>query len=127
MPAASLPYHEPSIEDILILSTFLLALNLANSVLDRTLYCGLVGQVFVGVAWGTPGGGWLSEFMEHAIVQLGNLGLIMIVFEGKFNNSSSGGWFYNEISKDLTMIQQAVRRVPSPPCAPILRSRPASL
>ncbi|KAK8129815.1 hypothetical protein PG999_002195 [Apiospora kogelbergensis] len=91
MPAASLPYHEPSIEDILILSTFLLALNLANSVLDRTLYCGLVGQVFVGVAWGTPGGGWLSEFMEHAIVQLGNLGLIMIVFEGKPDDDTTGG------------------------------------
>ncbi|KAK6824741.1 hypothetical protein PG987_012235 [Apiospora arundinis] len=97
MPVASLPYHEPGLEDILILSTFLLALNLVNSALDRTLYCGLVGQVFVGVAWGTPGAGWLSEPAEHAVVQLGYLGLIMIVFEA-----------------------------PSPPCAPTSPSRPAS-
>ncbi|KAK8086588.1 Sodium/hydrogen exchanger family-domain-containing protein [Apiospora phragmitis] len=87
MPAVSLPYHEPGLEDILILSSFLLTLNIVNSVLDRTLYCGLVGQVFVGVAWGTPGGGWLSEPVKHAIVQLGYLGLIMIVFEGGSSNS----------------------------------------
>lgn len=82
--AASLPYHEPGIEDILILSSLLLALNLINSALDRTLYCGLVGQVLIGVAWGTPGGRWLSSSLEDAIVQLGYLGLIMIVFEGMY-------------------------------------------
>lgn len=82
--AASLPYHEPGIEDILILSSMLLAFNVINSVLDRTLYCGLVGQVLVGIAWGTPGGKWLSSSLEDAIVQLGYLGLIMIVFEGIF-------------------------------------------
>ncbi|KAK8026071.1 hypothetical protein PG990_003894 [Apiospora arundinis] len=87
MPVASLPYHEPGLEDILILSTFLLALNLVNSALDRTLYCGLVGQVFVGVAWGTPGAGWLSGPVEQAVVQLGYLGLIMIVFEGGSSSS----------------------------------------
>lgn len=81
--AASLAYHEPGIEDILILSTFLLALNLINSVLNRTLYCGLVGQLLIGVAWGTPGAKWLSPSLEEAIVQLGYLGLIMIVFEGE--------------------------------------------
>ncbi|KAK8038787.1 hypothetical protein PG993_007198 [Apiospora rasikravindrae] len=87
MPAASLPYHEPGLEDIIILATFLLALNVVNAVLDRTLYCGLVGQVFVGVAWGTPGGGWLSGPVERAVVQLGYLGLLMIVFEGGASSS----------------------------------------
>jgi Kef-type K+ transport system membrane component KefB len=84
--AASLPYHEPGIEDILILSSFLLVLNIVNSVLDRTLYCGLVGQVLVGIAWGTPGGKLLSSSLEDAIVQLGYLGLIMIVYEGMFSS-----------------------------------------
>ncbi|ETS73426.1 hypothetical protein PFICI_15031 [Pestalotiopsis fici W106-1] len=85
--AASLSYHEPGIEDILILSSLLLVLNLINSVLDRTLYCGLVGQVLIGIAWGTPGGKWLSSSLEDAIVQLGYLGLIMIVFEGGLSTS----------------------------------------
>jgi hypothetical protein len=80
--ATSLPYHEPSITQILTLSSLLLALNVVNAVLDRTLYCGLVGQVLLGIAWGTPGGKWLSHSVEESIVQLGYLGLIMIVFEG---------------------------------------------
>ncbi|KAF3014524.1 hypothetical protein E8E14_012153 [Neopestalotiopsis sp. 37M] len=85
--ATLLPYHEPGIEDILILSSLLLVLNVINSMLDRTLYCGLVGQVLVGIAWGTPGGKWLSSSLEDAIVQLGYLGLIMIVFEGGLSTS----------------------------------------
>lgn len=82
MSTASLPYHEPGLEDILVLAAFLLALNIVNAVLDQTLYCGLVGQVFVGVAWGTPGAGWLSAPAERAVAQLGYLGLVLIVFEG---------------------------------------------
>ena len=82
--ATSLPYHEPSITQILVLASFFLALNAVNAVLDRTLYCGLVGQVLLGIAWGTPGGKWLSGALEDAVVQIGYLGLILIVFEGRF-------------------------------------------
>ncbi|KAI6083662.1 Sodium/hydrogen exchanger [Hypoxylon rubiginosum] len=79
---SSLSYEEPSITQILVLSSFLLALNAADAVLDRTLYCGLVGQVLIGVAWGAPGAGWLSHDIQVAVVQIGYLGLILIVFEG---------------------------------------------
>ncbi|KAI4871182.1 Sodium/hydrogen exchanger [Hypoxylon rubiginosum] len=79
---SSLPYHEPSITQILVLSSFLLALNAADAVLDRTLYCGLVGQVLVGVAWGAPGAGWLGSEVQAAVVQIGYLGLVLVVFEG---------------------------------------------
>ncbi|KAK8077850.1 sodium hydrogen exchanger [Apiospora saccharicola] len=71
MTAASLPCHEPGLEDLLVLAAFLLALNLVNAVLDRTLYCALVGQVFVG----------------RAVVQLGYLGLVLLVFEGGASSS----------------------------------------
>jgi Kef-type K+ transport system membrane component KefB len=80
--APSLPYHEPGIEIILIQTSFLLLLNVVNAALDRFLYCGLLGQVLVGIAWGTPGAKWLSTNMEETIVQLGYLGLILLVFEG---------------------------------------------
>lgn len=79
---ASLPYREPGIVTILIISSFLLVLNAVNYILDRLVYCGLVGQIFVGIAWGAPGADWLSAEVQQAVVQLGYLGLILIVYEG---------------------------------------------
>lgn len=79
----SLPYHEPGIVTILIQTSFVLLLNVVNFLLDRTLYCGLLGQVFLGVAWGTPGAKWLTVEAEEVIVQLGYLGLLLLVYEGE--------------------------------------------
>jgi hypothetical protein len=83
---ASLPYHEPGIVIILLLTSFLLLLNVVNAALDRVLYCGLLGQVVVGITWGTPGAKWLSESFEETVVQLGYLGLILLVYEGPFSH-----------------------------------------
>ncbi|OAA65305.1 Cation/H+ exchanger [Niveomyces insectorum RCEF 264] len=80
---AALAYHEPSIEVILIQASFIILLNVLNWVLDKLVYCGLVGQILVGVAWGTPGLHLLTTDAEKVIVQLGYIGLIMLVFEGK--------------------------------------------
>lgn len=82
MEASSLPYHEPSIVQVLTLSSFGLLLNLTNWALERTIYCGLVGQILIGVFWGTPLGDWLDSSIEAAVVQLGYLGLILLVYEG---------------------------------------------
>ena len=79
---ASLPYHEPGIVTILVLTSFLLLLNVINAALDRLLYCGLLGQVLVGIAWGTPGAKWLTASLQETVVQLGYLGLILLVYEG---------------------------------------------
>jgi hypothetical protein len=80
--ASSIPYLEPGIIAILIQSSFLLLLNIINSILDRTIYCGLIGQVLIGIAWGTPGAQLFSPEVETVITQLGYIGLILIVFEG---------------------------------------------
>jgi Kef-type K+ transport system membrane component KefB len=84
MPASatSLPYHEPGITTILILTSFLLLCNVVNWALDRIVYCGLIGQILIGIAWGTPGAKWLDESIETPIVQFGYLGLILLVYEG---------------------------------------------
>ncbi|KAL7790316.1 Sodium/hydrogen exchanger family domain-containing protein [Trichoderma ceciliae] len=87
MMAASLPYHEPGIVTILIQTSFLLLLNVANFVLDHGVYCGLLGQTFIGVAWGTPGASWLSAEAEEVVVQLGYLGLLLLVYEGGLSTS----------------------------------------
>jgi len=50
--------------------------------LDRAIYCGLVGQIFVGAAWGTAGGKLFGAETENVISQLGYLGMILLVYEG---------------------------------------------
>jgi hypothetical protein len=87
--ASSLPYHEPGIVTILVLTSFLLLLNILNAALDRVLYCGLLGQVFIGIAFGTPGAKWLSSNIEETVVQLGYLGLILLVYEGLVSPKSA--------------------------------------
>lgn len=80
--ASSLPYQEPGIVNILVYSSFLLLLCIVNYIVDRILYCGLIGQILLGVAFGTPGSGWLSLNFEEVATQLGYLGLILLVYEG---------------------------------------------
>ncbi|EME46629.1 hypothetical protein DOTSEDRAFT_52064 [Dothistroma septosporum NZE10] len=79
---ASLAYHEPGIVTILSLASFLLLANAINWVFDKLLSCGLIGQIAVGIAWGTPGAKWLPAGVENSIMQIGYLGLILLVFEG---------------------------------------------
>ena len=79
---ASLPYIEPSIITILILTSFLLLLNVIDSVLDRLIYCGIIGQLLLSVAYSIPGVGWTSIEIENVISQLGYLGLILLVYGG---------------------------------------------
>ncbi|GES64907.1 sodium/hydrogen exchanger [Aspergillus terreus] len=80
-------YHEPPIATVLNQAGFLVVLNLVNVCLDKLLYCGLIGQLFIGILWGTPGAKWLDREMETVIQQLGYLGLIMLVYEGGLSTS----------------------------------------
>ncbi|KAI9369859.1 Sodium/hydrogen exchanger family-domain-containing protein [Aspergillus egyptiacus] len=89
MAESAFPYHEPAISTILNQTGMLLMLNLVNVGLDKLLYCGLIGQLFIGILWGTPGAGWLDRGMETVIQQLGYLGLIMLVYEGGLSTSLS--------------------------------------
>lgn len=86
----ALPYHEPGIVTILTLTSFLLLLNLVNYALDRILNVGLIGQIFLGIAFGTPGGKLLGEDTETVIVNLGYLALLLLVYEGQFDQALQG-------------------------------------
>lgn len=109
---ASLPYHEPGITIILVLASFLLFLNAVNAVLDKLLYCGLLGQVLVGIAWGTPGAKWLSSSVEEAVVQLGYLGLLLLVYEGWF--TFPPGPYCNPLFRNRQEITSALLHQPRP-------------
>jgi hypothetical protein len=80
---AAFAYHEPSIKTVLNYTGFLLVLNIANTFLNNLLYCGLIGQLFIGVLWGTPGAKWLDQETETVIQQIGYLGLILLIYEGE--------------------------------------------
>lgn len=86
---SALSYEEPGIRMILIQSGFLLVLNFANSILDKLVYCGLIGQIFIGVAWGMPGAQWLTLEAQEMMQQLGYLGLLLLVYEGNINFCAS--------------------------------------
>lgn len=79
-----LAYEEPGITVILSLTSFLLLLNGIRYILDRLLYCGLIGEILIGIIWGLPVGGeaWLTKGMQETIQAFGYLGLIGLVFEG---------------------------------------------
>ncbi|GKZ48622.1 hypothetical protein AbraIFM66951_000704 [Aspergillus brasiliensis] len=84
---AAFAYHEPTIATLLNQAGFLVVLNLINACLDKLLYCGLIGQLFIGILWGTPGAKWLDTETERVIQQLGYIGLIMLVYEGGLSTS----------------------------------------
>ncbi|KAI9648407.1 hypothetical protein NHQ30_003041 [Ciborinia camelliae] len=79
-----LPYEEPGIKVILSLTSFIILLNITRYILDRVLYCGIVGQILIGIIWGLPVGGtsWLTDENQETIQALGYLGLVGLVFEG---------------------------------------------
>ncbi|KAJ5702739.1 hypothetical protein N7488_010287 [Penicillium malachiteum] len=84
---AAFGYEEPTVTTLLNQTGFLLILNIINVCLDKLLYCGLVGQLFIGILWGTPGAKCLSRDTETVIQQLGYIGLIMLVYEGGLSTS----------------------------------------
>lgn len=81
---AYLPYVEPGLDVILPLSTFIFILNITRDVLDNFLYCGLIGEIFIGILYGMPttGTSWLGMEIQETVQNLGYLGLICLVFEG---------------------------------------------
>lgn len=80
--ASYVSYEEPSIQLILVLASFFTLLCIVGHALDSIVYCGLVGQILIGTAYGTPGLGWLPHTIEPVFIKLGYLGLILMVFEG---------------------------------------------
>lgn len=80
---SSFAYHEPTSTQIAIILSFLLFLNLAGKLAQRYLNAGLLGQILVGIVYGTPLAGILQDSWEEAIVVIGYAGLLLVVFEGQ--------------------------------------------
>lgn len=80
---SSFTYEEPSVSSLLVLSSWLYLLNVFGYLAQRLLSAGLLGQILIGVIYGTPLAGWLDESWEAAFVAIGYVGLLVVVFEGE--------------------------------------------
>jgi hypothetical protein len=80
---SSFTYEEPSVSSLLILSSWLYLLNVFGYLAQRLLSAGLLGQILIGVIYGTPLARWLDESWEEAFVAIGYVGLLVVVFEGE--------------------------------------------
>ncbi|WWC60715.1 uncharacterized protein I303_103291 [Kwoniella dejecticola CBS 10117] len=84
---SSFTYHEPSIVQLLILSSWLYLLNLFGWISQHLLSAQLLGQILIGIIYGEPLAGWLDESWQEAFIAVGYLGLLLIVFEGGLSSS----------------------------------------
>ncbi|CDZ97715.1 Predicted K /H-antiporter [Phaffia rhodozyma] len=75
------PYVEPSLVSILSLGSFLILANVFGFVVERFIHAGLLGQIAIGVIYGTPLGNILDSSWEQTFLTLGYIGLLLIVFE----------------------------------------------
>lgn len=82
MAGGFLQYHEPSIVQILILISFFFFLSLAAWLSAKFIRADIIGQIAVGIIYGTPLANILLETWQETFLALGYIGLILIIFEG---------------------------------------------
>ena len=78
----SFAYVEPTIISLLILSSFIYLLNVARSIARRLFYAGLIGEILVGIIYARPLANILKIEWQQTILDIGYLGLLLLVFEG---------------------------------------------
>lgn len=77
-----LQYEEPDILSLLILISFFFFLVSLGWGFNKVIGAGLIGQILVGVLYGTPVGNILDTEWQETFMALGYIGLILIIFEG---------------------------------------------
>jgi hypothetical protein len=73
--------------DILIVVSFFFFLSLARWVSAAVIQAGIIGQIAVGIIYGVPLANILKHYWQETFVTLGYVGLILIIFEGKWKFS----------------------------------------
>ncbi len=76
-------YHDPPVQSLLILSSYLYLLNLFGWLAQSLVSAGLIGQILIGVIYGSPLAEWLEVEWQQTLVVVGYVGLLLIVFEGE--------------------------------------------
>lgn len=82
MAGGFLPYHEPSIVEILVIISFFFILCLAEWLSAKVIRAGIIGNIAVGIIYGVPLANILEVNWQKTFLALGYIGLILIIFEG---------------------------------------------
>lgn len=77
-----LQYHEPGIIDILVLVSFFCLLSALGWAFHKLTRARLLGQILLGVLYGTPVGNLLRAQWQETFMALGYVGLILIIVQG---------------------------------------------
>ncbi|KAJ9115514.1 hypothetical protein QFC22_005273 [Naganishia vaughanmartiniae] len=80
-------YHDPAIKDLLVLSSYLYLLSVFEWIAQYVLSAGLLGQILLGIIYGSPLAEWLDVQWQETFVVVGYVGLLLIVFEGGMTTS----------------------------------------
>jgi len=78
----ALEYAEPPLNILFPMTSFFLALHIASWTLNQRFSCGILGQILVGTIWGEPVSSWLPLNAQRTIVNMGYIGLTLLVYEG---------------------------------------------
>lgn len=65
------------------MSSYLYLLSVFEWAFQHVVSAGLLGQILLGIIYGSPLAGWLDVAWQETFVVLGYVGLLLIVFEGE--------------------------------------------
>lgn len=84
-PGTTVVYEEPTLPVLLTLSSFLYLLQVSRYIADYLLSAGLLGEIALGIIYGSPLSGILDHSWEETWLVVGYWGLVLIVFEGSWH------------------------------------------
>jgi Kef-type K+ transport system membrane component KefB len=99
MPSEAYSYEVPSVIPLLSLSSFIFLLNVADRVFTQWLHAGLLGPLILGTIFGPQLFDIIPHFAQTALIYLGYIGLLLIVFQGGL--SSDFGLVWRTVSLSL--------------------------
>lgn len=82
MKSSTFNYEETPLVELLVLSSFLYFVNILGWITEQLLHAGLIAQIAVGIIYGPPLANIISQNWLAALQALGNLGLILLIFQG---------------------------------------------
>ena len=82
MPSLDITYEEPSLPSLLTFASFLYLLQVSRHFADSILSAGFLGEIALGIVYGSPLTGVLELACEETWLTVGYWGLVLIVFEG---------------------------------------------